>query len=294
MDAHLNSLIDSIPEMSGKHASVEPLHGGITNRNYLVKTADDQFVLRIAGENSGMLGIDRAVEYASARAAFQVGVGPEVIAFVPEYRAMITRFVAGTVLSEADVRTLATLEEVVGALHRFHDSSGGGGTFSAFQTIRRYSALARQHGVEFPVELPPALETLCQIEAALGPPERVAPCHNDLLPANFIRTENRVWILDWEYAGVGDIFFDLANLASNSQFGRAEETLLLRLYFGKVHSADLSRLRLMRLVSDLRESMWGFLQIGISGLDFDYRAYALQHLRRFLTASSAEPSPFKT
>jgi thiamine kinase-like enzyme len=91
-----------------------------------------------------------------------------------------------------------------------------------------------------------------------------------------------ICVLDWEYAGTGDLFFDLGNLAANSLFNQEQECLLLQYYFRKVRPADLRRLRLMRLVSDMREAMWGLLQMGISKLNFDYQAYACRHLERFL------------
>jgi thiamine kinase-like enzyme len=146
--------------------------------------------------------------------------------------------------------------------------------------------LARQRGVALPAEVGRALETLAKIESAVGVPARVAPCHNDLLAANFLQDENRIWILDWEYAGVGDVFFDLANLAASNGFDDADEQLLLQFYFGEALPADLARLRLLRLASDLREAMWGFVQLGISRLNFDYREYALLHLQRFLAAAT--------
>ena len=81
---------------------------------------------------------------------------------------------------------------------------------------------------------------------------------------------------------MGDLFFDLGNFAVNQALNKQQCELLLRLYFGEVHPTDLAHLHLMRLASDLRESFWGFLQLGISELDFDYREYAHHHLMRFL------------
>jgi thiamine kinase-like enzyme len=109
------------------------------------------------------------------------------------------------------------------------------------------------------------------------------PCHNDLLASNFIDDGRNIWILDWEYAGMGDIFFDLGNFAVNQALDDQQCALLLRNYFGEVRPSDLAHLQLMRLASDLREAFWGFLQLAISELDFDYRAYADHHLERFLS-----------
>src|SRR6185295_15889685 len=107
-------------------------------------------------------------------------------------------------------------------------------------------------------------------------------CHNDLLAANFVDDGRAVQIIDWEYAGMGDRFFDLGNLAANNEFEETHETSLLEQYFGEVHPAHLRRLRVMRLASDLREAAWGYLQEAISELDEDYLGYGRKHLDRFL------------
>ena len=287
MDPQISRLLGKIPELRNKKILVEAMPGGMTNRNYKIQAGDEHYVLRIAGENTNLLGIDRSIEHACAQAAFIAAAGPEVVAFLPDDNALITRFVPGMVLSDQEVRNPATLELIVTSLRGFHTGQGTG-YFSAFETIRRYAEQARAFGVDLPDDIPQALKKLTNIETLIGPPKYRVPCHNDLLAANFVKDAAKVWILDWEYSGVGDIFFDLANLASNNSFGATEEKLLLHLYFGETTPDDLFRLQLMRRVSDLRECLWGFLQLGISRIQFDYSAYAMFHLDRF--NSAAPPS----
>jgi thiamine kinase-like enzyme len=167
-------------------------------------------------------------------------------------------------------------------MRRYHASPNGAGTFSGFETVRCYYARARRRKVAFPRKITQALSILARIENEVGFPAHTCHCHNDLLSSNLIDDGRRICVLDWEYAGTGDLFFDLGNLAANSLFNQEQECLLLQYYFRKVRPADLRRLRLMRLVSDMREAMWGLLQMGISKLNFDYQAYACRHLERFL------------
>ena len=112
------------------------------------------------------------------------------------------------------------------------------------------------------------------------------PCHNDLLNANFL-DDGTIKIVDWEYAGMGDRFFDLANLSVNNEFGAAEDRELLAAYFGEVRDADLAALQRMKFMSDFREAMWGVLQSGISELDVDFNAYAAKHFDRMFTWAQA-------
>jgi thiamine kinase-like enzyme len=132
---------------------------------------------------------------------------------------------------------------------------------------------------------PPAYERLHQVSrhierAFAATPTAPVPCHNDLLPANVLFSGDRVWLLDYEYAGMNDVFFDLANLSVNSSFSRDADQELLELYFGAVTPSRWARLQLMKVMSDFREGMWGVVQQAISSLDTDFRSYARDHLDR--------------
>ena len=106
------------------------------------------------------------------------------------------------------------------------------------------------------------------------------PCHNDLLNANFLDDGERLRIVDWEYAGMGDRFFDLANFSINHELDAAQSEALLAAYFGEVRTPDAQALELMRFMSDFREAMWGVVQSAVSELDFDFDAYATEHFER--------------
>lgn len=280
-----NELIQLIPGLRGKALTVTPLDGGLTNRNYRLDGDGESLVLRVPGKDTALLSIDRVCEAACSRAAAALGVGPEVIAFLPEHGAMVRRFVAGRALTAEEARQPAVMRRLVDALRRYHNGPPGVGSFSPFAAVRQYHALARERGVMFPDNLKRALERLARIEQELGRTEVPCPCHNDLLPANFIDDGGTTLIIDWEYGGMGDRFFDLGNLAVNCEFNDEHERRLLEFYFGEVRAADLRRLRLMRLASDMREAMWGFLQSALATLDEDFLAYGRKHLERFLASS---------
>ncbi len=283
----VGTLVQLIPELRDGSPTVSPLGGGLTNRNYRIDTAAGSYVLRLAGEETALLGIDRACEVACARAAAELGVGPEVVAYLPEHGAILTRFIHGRVLTIEDIQQPAILRRAVEALRRYHEGPPGAGSFSAFATIGRYYALARERRVRLPANLARALELLAGIEQNWECDEPPCPCHNDLLAGNFIDDGTVVRIIDWEYGGMGDRFFDLGNLSANNEFDGGQERELLGLYFGEVRSDDLRRLRQMRMVSDMREASWGYLQAAISTLEIDFSAYGRKHLDRYLHAAGA-------
>jgi thiamine kinase-like enzyme len=269
-------------------AVITPLGGGITNQNYLVSINGEGFVLRLGGKSTELLGIDREREHAASAIAASLGIGAEVIYSDASENLLVTRFISGQTLTPDLVAQSDMLQRVVACIRCYHEGPAFTGTFSPFDVVRNYYQLATNLGVSFPPTVPQALEFMNRIEQALGPMEEPRPCHNDLLAANFIDDGYRVRLIDWEYAAMGDPFFDLGNFSANQDLSEESCRQLLQYYFGAVKPQDLARLYLMRIVSDLRESFWGFLQSGLSSLNFDFRDYALKHLERALQ-NAADP-----
>jgi len=288
------SLEETLGPISARLGEIEgdpvPLEGGITNRNYRVRFAGEDLVVRLPGKDTGLLEIDRAAEKAAGELAASAGVGPEVVAMLDDPPCLVTRFVEGQPMSAAELRQPTTQAEVARALRTLHSREERLPVeFSSFRIVEAYAARMADRGAEVPSSYEWAMGAAHRIEAALvGPEHDPVPCHNDLLSANFIRSAKGIRIIDWEYAGMNDRFFDLGNFAVNNELTEDEEAELLRAYFGAPASdSRLASLRLMRFMSDFREAMWGALQSTISEIEFDFEDYCAKHFDR-MRASAAD------
>jgi thiamine kinase-like enzyme len=272
----------------GRSARLDVLGGGITNHNVKVSLDDGTaYVLRVAGKDTDLLGIDRRAEHEATRAAASVGVGPEVVAFLEPEGWLVTRFVEGGIPPPERFRAPDQLARVAAALQAVHEGPPLPARFDSFRVIEAYRATAAARGVAVPSGVDWAWGTAARIEAARGPVD-AKPCHNDLLNANFLDDGRTLRIVDWEYAGMGDVFFDLANFAVNHDLEAEGRRAFLEAYFGEVPAGAAGRLELMRFMSDFREAMWGIVQQAISELDFDFAGYAEEHFER-MARTSAEP-----
>jgi thiamine kinase-like enzyme len=284
----LRRLADRIPEWRGYRLAATMLPGGLTNLNYRITGAPVDYVLRVTGD-AEMLGADREAEYAATVAAAGLGIGPEVLAYLRPEKILVTRFVHGHGVPAEQMRTPEMIGRVAGVLRRLHAGPPVPSSFSPYGIVEMYRDNARALGVE----LPPAFDRAWAVAEEMRPALERSPagavlCHNDLLNANFLVEDGRLRVVDWEYAGMGDLFFDLANFSTNHELDEDDDRVLLHAYFDAVRDDDYARLRLMRIMSDFREAMWGVVQQGLKTTDTDYEAYAAQFFER-LERRAADP-----
>ncbi len=278
-DPRLDAVLERL--WPGREPTLTPLTAGITNANVKVELDGEAFVVRLPGLDTELLGIDRKAELEATRTAAAAGVGPEVVDFVDG--CLVTRFVPGEPISEEDLQRDHVLAKIVRSVRAIHAAPPIASTFPVFRIVEAYRDLAASRGVSIPDAYDVARTKAVRIERAFERhPMPPTTCHNDLLNANFLMDGDHVRIVDYEYAGMGDPFFDLGNLAINNGLGPDAQDTLLRLYFDDVRDVHRARLGLMRVISDFREAMWGVLQQGISTLDVDYVAYAEKHFGRML------------
>ena len=261
----------------------EALGGGITNINFTVDDAGERYVVRI-GDDIPVHGVYRVHELAAARAAHAAGIAPEIVHAEPG--ALVMRWVEGRTLEAEDVRDPARMERVLDTVIRCHREiplhfRGPTPIFWVFQVVRDYARILRDEGSRMTGRLDELLERSARLESLVGPVDIVFG-HNDLLAANFIDDGDRVWLIDWEYAGFNSPLFDLGGLVSNSELDADAERRLLERYFGALPGdAGAASYAAMKCASLLRESMWSMVSELHSEIDFDYVAYTKENLERF-------------
>jgi thiamine kinase-like enzyme len=253
--------------------SIVPLAGGITNENYKVTVGADTCVIRIFGQDAELLLIDRTAECEITATAARIGVGPELVAALLDEGALVTRFIPGRLIPATDMADPEVLHRVADALRRVHAISAAPKSLHPFRDVDSYAAGARQRRVPTHPDFGRGITLTSEIERLVGYSPS-ALCHGDLLNSNFIQAGDNVYIVDWEYAGLGDPLFDLANMSVNHKFSPDADAVLLGLCQGHAREPDLAKIRLLRFVSAAREAAWSYLQLAISALDVDFSSYA--------------------
>ncbi|HIP24674.1 MAG TPA: choline kinase [Rhodobacteraceae bacterium] len=277
--------IAALPIWRGE-IEVLPLGGGRTNLNFTVTDASGKYVVRL-GEDIPAHHVMRFNELAASRAAHAAGLSPEVV-FADEGITII-RHIESKTLDEDDVAKPEYLSRIVTLMKRCHHGvpqhlRGPALVFWVFHVIRDYAATLEAHNSRYMAKVSKYLEIAKGLEADIGPIELVFG-HNDLMAANILDDGQRLWLIDWDYAGFNSPLFDLGGLASNNGLSAAQEQDMLALYYGTPPDAALlHRYHAMKCASLMREVMWSMVSEEISDLDVDYAGYTAENLGRFARA----------
>jgi thiamine kinase-like enzyme len=218
---------------------------------------------------------------------------PEVLYFIEPEGYLLTRFVNGSRMPPEEITKPDNILRVVRKLRLFHKRGPElKAEFNVFRRVEMLTEVSKRHNCKFPFDFDWIMQKKHEAEEALlKDPYIPTPCHDDLLNLNWLDEDvpgeiGEVRLLDWEYAGMGDIFFDLANFSHHHRLNDEQVRLLLQEYFGEVTPKNFARLKLMWPMSELHEAMWGTTQTGISKLDEDFQGYAdlwFSRLRQHVT-----------
>ena len=273
----------------GKHVSVSPLSGGLTNENYLVEAAGQRFVMRLPGTSTELLAIDRANEVYNATAAATTGIGPAVLEHIPQLDIMVLEFIEGATMSAQTLQSARMAQRMAESFKRLHAAPRFRKDFDMFRLIEYYLRIVEEHDVPIPADYRERLPLVADVERAVkvGALPSVS-CHNDLLCENFIDDGRCLRIVDYELSGNNDACFDLGNTAQEASFDDELRAVLCEAYFGRLDRQQLARMNLFALMSDVGWTLWGAIQAKISTLAFDFTDYYTTRWNRALEVMASD------
>jgi len=297
MQSIVDEIIKQVPNWeAADDIQVEPLEG-LTNTNYTVIVNGERFVLRVSGQNTACLGINRDQEVETLTAVSDAGIGAQVAYYKLPEGHLVTRYINGHHLSLEEYRTPENIARIVKTVKRLHALPLVNASFSPFRRVESYARQAQEMRVPFPSDFQKMLEKMRAIEQEQAwdsyPWQRF--CHNDLFCVNVL-DDGEIRIIDWEFSGVNDIYYDLATLTyaydSLDTLPQELQEHMMESYFGEVKPENWKRLEGMQYMLMFFTAMWGLLQQGMQNLGhvrpvegFDFSEYAnvtFEAMRQFL------------
>ena len=277
----IEEAIAKIDDWRGRSISIQPLSGGLTNTNYKVEVDGTPYFVRVPGESTELLAIDRENEYQNTKAAAEAGVAPQVLYYLPEYCVMVLEFLNGKTMSKDALNAPGMPTRMAQAIRQLHSGPRFFSDFNMFRLTEYYLKLCRQRDIRIPDGYPARVGTVTQIEQAMSVhPLKAVPCNNDLLAENYIDDGRQLWLIDYEYSGNNDPTFELGNTCQEMQFNEERINEVCAAYFGTVGSDMIARMKLNMIMSDVGWGLWAAIQAKISTIDFDFWGWATERWAR--------------
>jgi thiamine kinase-like enzyme len=279
----LDRLLDKVPELRGLR-EVSELSGGLTNRNYRVTSGQGDFVVRVSPRESDALAIDRDNEHANSVRAAAAGVGAPVVAYLPDDGVTVIGYIDGVTFDDDSFKVPGNIERAAAAVHQLHSGPRFVNDFDMFVIQPQYLSMVQRNGFRLPEGYLDFAAHVHRIKAALAVhDEGTVPCNNDLLAANFIDDGEKIWLIDYEYAGNNDACFELGNIWSECHLTLDELEELISAYYGKPLRHKVARAQLQGLMSRYGWTLWASIQHASSTLDFDFWGWGMEKYDRAVT-----------
>ena len=288
----IEEAVSKIADWQGKDITIQPLSGGLTNTNFRVIVDGTPYFIRVPGESTELLAIDRKNEVYNTKAAAQAGVAPPVLYHLPEYDVMVLQFLEGKTMSKDALNQPGMPTRMAQAIKALHAGPRFYSDFNMFRLTKYYLKLCSERSIKIPDGYSERLTTVARIEEAMSVhPLPTVPCNNDLLAENYIDDGKKLWLIDYEYSGNNDPCFELGNTCQEMEFDEAQIQEVCRAYFGDVTAGKIARMKLNMIMSDVGWGLWAAIQAKISTIDFDFWGWACDRWNRAVQKMDSSEFP---
>jgi len=288
----INEIVAKIKDWQGKELLIEPISGGLTNTNYRIQVDGIPYFVRVPGESTNLLAVDRKNEYHNSKAAAQAGIGPRVVYHLPEYDVMVLEFLEGQTMSKAKLNARGMPKRIAESIKILHSAPRFLTDFNMFRLTEYYLEICNKRDFQIPSGFNDRMNIVKQIETALSVhPVATVPCNNDLLAENYIDDGNCIYIIDYEYSGNNDPYFELGNTCQELEYNEEQMQELCLAYFGEISEGKLARMKLNMIMSDVGWTLWAAIQVRISHIEYDFWGWAVERWGRAVEKMGSNDFP---
>ncbi|CCV64312.1 Choline/ethanolamine kinase [Alteracholeplasma palmae J233] len=260
----------------GKEANITiigRLLGGMSNYTYIINVLDKLYTIRILGKNAHHF-VDRTKEKYHLEQAEKLGLVPKTVYFNIETGVKIAEYIEGNILSETDY--MPYLNKIVDVLKKVHHTTVDKKyDYELLKRLNNYEKINTGINPEYKIL---KTEWISLYQEKYNQFEKVF-CHGDAQRTNLILKDDKIYLMDWEFSGWNDPYYDLACFG-NMEFKDA--ILLLEAYIGKkANDEELKHLKFYRMYQALQWYLVALYKdsIGLSQeLHIDFKLYANHYL----------------
>ncbi|MFV0439763.1 MAG: phosphotransferase [Lachnospirales bacterium] len=244
MDSFIKEKVESLLNLSSQNdvKVVEKLLGGMSNHMYVIEVNGEKFTFRIPGKNANNF-VTRDIEKQNIELVDSLDINNETVVFDVEIGYKISRYVEGKCLVEVDYQE--HLEEISSILKKIHNSGlKAVNDYEWLSRLDKYEKLVLNQGYTDESDEYYALKKSLTEDFDYFNNNELVLCHGDSQISNFVVGLDKIYLLDWEFCGNNDPYYDIACFG-NKDFDDALR--LLDVYLGrKANDEEIKKLNYFR------------------------------------------------
>jgi len=274
-----------LPEWKGLDIDISQLSGGITNKLFRIRSEKGDYTVRIYGDKTDLF-IHRDSEAHAIREMSKIGVCSPIVKYLPERGVTIVEFIDdAVVLNNKHFLDKSLYPKIVEAIKKIHTSGVKlKQIFNPMVKVKEMFSILTDLKAEYPeFDIAGTVDRLSKLDRIINIAEaEYTACHNDLLADNFLlikeealpRYDSPMYIIDWEYAGMAPLYYDIADMFQEILVPRDAEKAIVEAYCdGQDFDRDLYYIDLFKPFPDIYWFLWSMIQLNVSTIDFDYYNY---------------------
>ena len=266
--------------------------GGITNYNYIMNIQGFEYVIRQPGGMTEQI-IDRKIEGVNNNIASEFGVNSDCIYFDENSGIKISIYIKNSQnIAQADPGSLKNLEAVASLMKKIHSFPKHFlNHFDWHRELTKYERIIQQQRGDFFYDYTTLKDQLVTFVQKNIKSTSLVPCHNDTVPENFIIDgTGRIYLIDWEYAGMNDPCWDVAAYILESKLSAEAIDYLIQNYFGRLLSPmEELKIKSYMMAQDLLWTAWALIR-HYNGDDFlEYCCIRYERFRKNIKIMTKTP-----
>lgn len=243
--------------------------GGLTNHTYHVTLKNGkEYVVRIPGEGTEEM-IVRSDEKVSTELACKLGIDAKMLYFGKD-GSKVTEYISNAVTMSAE--TLHEEQHMIQMAEIFRKLHGCGVDtkvpFEVFELAAEYEKIINDKNVAMYDDYLQIKDKVIGIKSEIDSTHTIekVPCHNDALCENWVMGDDRMFLIDWEYAGMNDGMWDLADVSIEAGYDKAHDEMFLCIYLGHDPSEEEKKHFIAnKIYVDFLWTLWAKARVPYSG-----------------------------
>lgn len=243
--------------------------GGLTNHTYHVVMEDGrEYVVRLPGEGTEDV-IVRSDEKVSTLLACRLGIDAQILLF-DDAGAKVTEYVPNAItMNEESMKEKRHIEQAAEIFRTLHGCGEDTHVpFEVFDMAATYEKVIYDNNVPMPADYLERKAQVAAIKAEIDGlfPGKKVPCHNDPLCANWVEGNGKLYLIDWEYAGMNDGMWDIAAVSIEAGFKEEHDNYFLEQYLGHQPTAEEKKhLIASKIYVDYLWTLWAKMRVPFDG-----------------------------